>query len=320
MSTSPGPTPADGSGATSPEFNDLVAWLRDRPFEADTATIEVLRSRFEGLGRRFHNPPPGQFEPDNAGDVPVEWARSVDCIENGAILYLHGGGYAIGSIESHRDLCMRLSAATGIPALNVGYRLAPENRFPAALDDAVTAYRWLSEKMPADRIVVAGDSAGGGLAMSLLCEARAMELARPAGAVLFSPLVDLAHEGASVHTQAALDPIVTPAGSQMYAVRYLSKDGNYKEPRASALYADLHDLPPILIQVGTSEVLLDDSLRLARKIRKSGGRVDLDCWPEMIHIWPFFAAEVPEAREAIASAATFIRDVIGPEPENSSRR
>lgn len=300
---------ADGSGPTSLEFRHLLRWLRERPFEADTATIEVLRSRFEDLGKRFFAPPPTTFTPDDANGVPVEWAVSDGASKTGTILYLHGGGYAIGSIASHRDLCARLSAASGIPTLSVGYRLAPENPFPAALEDAVTAYRWLLQQTPdPSTIVVAGDSAGGGLAMSLLIEMRDHGLPGPGGAVLFSPLVDLAHEGTSVQSRAAEDPIVTPEGSHSYAVRYLGPNGDYKEPRASALYADLSDLPPVFVQVGTSEVLLDDSLRLARKIRSASGRVDLDVWPGMIHIFPFFAAQVPESREAILTAAAFIKE------------
>lgn len=310
MTTSHTPSPGDGTGPVSPEFAELLATLRERPFEADTATIDVLRERFENLGRLYSDPPAGAYEPADIGGVPVEWARAEGATGTGAVLYFHGGGYAIGSIDSHRDLCTRISAATRLPVLSVGYRLAPEAPFPAALEDALAAYEWLVAQVPAGSVVVAGDSAGGGLTMSLLCALRDLERPRPAGAVLFSPLVDLAHEGASVHTQAHLDPIVTPKGSHSYAVRYLGEDGDYRDPRASALYADLRNLPPVFVQVGTSEVLLDDSLRLARKIRGCGGEVELDCWPEMIHIFPFFASKVPESREAILTAAAFVRKVV----------
>lgn len=145
--------------------------------------------------------------------------------------------------------------------------------------------------------------------MSLVLEIRNLGLPSPGGVALFSPLVDLAHSGTSIQTRAAEDPIVTPEGSEAYAVRYMGSDGDYSEPRASALYADLHGLPPVLVQVGSAEVLLDDSLRLARKLKSSGVQVELDVWSDMIHIFQFFAAQVPESRAAIRAAAKFMQAV-----------
>ncbi|WP_009478630.1 alpha/beta hydrolase [Rhodococcus sp. JVH1] len=302
----------------SPEFTDLVERLRQSPFRADTTTVPKLRANFEKFAASFYNPPAAEFVRDNANGVDVEWTRVPGCDRSQVVLYLHGGGYSIGSIEGYRDFCARISEGSGSAVLSVGYRLAPEHRFPAALDDAVTAYRWLIDSgVHADRIVVAGDSAGGGLTVSMMVALRDAAIALPAAAVCISPLTDLAHTGASVLEKAYADPIVTPEGSHSYAVRYLGEQGDPTDPLASPLYADLHSLPPVLIQCGTAEVLLDDSLRLARRIRDAGGSVDLDVWPEMIHIFPFFASKVPESQRALRYLTAFVAQAFGREKNPS---
>ncbi|MFC9839635.1 alpha/beta hydrolase [Rhodococcus sp. NPDC127530] len=291
----------------SPEFTELVGRLRRSPFRADTTTVPELRANFEKFAASFYNPPTAEFVPDSANGVDVEWVRTPGCDRSRVVLYLHGGGYSIGSIAAYRDFCARISDGSGSAVLSVGYRLAPEHQFPAALDDAVTAYRWLLDTgVPADRIVVAGDSAGGGMTVATMVALRDAAVALPAGAVCISPLADLAHTGESVHEKAYADPIVTPEGSHSYAVRYLGEHGDPTDPLASPLYADLHALPPVLIQCGTAEVLLDDSLRLARKIRDAGGVVDLDVWPGMIHIFPFFASTIPESQQALRYLTAFV--------------
>lgn len=291
----------------SPEFTELVERLRQAPFRADTTTVPELRENFEKFAASFFDPPAAEFVPDNANGVDVEWTRAPGCDHSRVVLYLHGGGYSIGSIAAYRDFCARISEGSRSAVLSVGYRLAPEHRFPAALDDAVTAYRWLLDTgIRADRIVIAGDSAGGGMTMATLVALRDATIALPAAAVCISPLVDLAHTGATVHEKAYIDPIVTPEGSHSYGVRYLGEDGDLTNPLASPLYADLRSLPPILIQCGTAELLLDDSLRLARKLRDAGGIVDLDVWPEMIHIFPFFASKVPESQRALRYLNAFV--------------
>lgn len=296
----------------SPEFAALVDRLRQSPFRADTTPVADLRANFERFAASFYDPPDAEYVPDIADGVPVEWTRTPDCDRSRVVLYLHGGGYTIGSIEGYRDFCARISHGAGVTVLNVGYRLAPEHPFPAALDDAVTAFRWLVRNgVSADQILVAGDSAGGGLAVSTMVALRDRDFDVPAGAVCFSPLTDLAHTGSSVHEKADSDPIVTPEGSHAYAIRYLGADGDLYNPLASPLYADLRSLPPVLIQCGTAEVLLDDSLRLARRLRDSGGEVDLDVWPEMIHIFPFFASRIPESQRALSYATAFVARVLG---------
>lgn len=306
------PLRAPGTGHSA-EFEELLARLRARPFDADTTPVADLRANFERFAASIADPPPVTTEPVDAGGVPAEWARPGGGLSDAAVLYLHGGGYSIGSIPAYRDLSARLAVSTGVPVLTVDYRLAPEHRFPAALDDALAAYRWLLDAVPAERVVVAGDSAGGGLAAATALAAGRAGLPLPGGLVMISPLGDLAHTGRSVQVNAPVDPIVTPAGSHAYAERYLGPDGDPFHPLASPVFApseELGALPPCYIYVGTAEVLMDDSLRLARRMRDAGARVDLDVWPDMIHILPFFAARVPESATALGRIADWIRSSI----------
>ncbi|MCU1476905.1 MAG: hypothetical protein JWQ64_1598 [Subtercola sp.] len=302
--------------ATSPEFDAFIERMMAAPFAADTTPISDLRANFEKFAASFHDIPEStRFIPVNADGVDAEWAIADGADRRSAIVYVHGGGYAIGSIAAYRDMCARLSLYTGLAVLSVGYRLAPEHPFPAALDDVLTAYRWVlsaeGAAIPAARVVIAGDSAGGGLTVTALVALRDAGVKLPAAGVCLSPLTDLAHTGHSVTERAHLDPIVSPAGSHAYAVRYLGEDGDYTRPDASPLFAALHGLPPLLIQVGTSELLLDDSIRLARRVRDAGGEADLDVWPQMVHIFGFFASQIPESRHAVDYIARFIARHVG---------
>jgi len=291
----------------SAEYYRFIEKVRARP-KAENASVEERRAEYERIGSRLAPPPGVAFEPVDAGGVPAEWARPESGESDAAVLYMHGGGYAIGSIGSHRALCARLALASGMPVLSIDYRLAPEHRFPAAVDDALASYRWLLARCgDPGRIVLAGDSAGGGLVLATLLAAREAGLPQPAAAVCLSPLTDMAKEGASMRTHAHLDPIVDPAGSAENAQRYLGPDGDPRHPLASPLYGDLRGLPPLLVMVGTWEVLLDDSTRLAERARAAGVDVDLQVWEEMIHVWPFFASFFPEGQQAIDLAGDFIR-------------
>jgi len=224
------------------------------------------------------------------------------------MLYFHGGGYTIGSIASYRSFTGRLARATRGRLLSIGYRLAPEHPFPAALDDAVSSYRWLLEQgIPPSRIAVVGDSAGGGLALSLAIAVRDAGEPIPATIVVIGPSTDLAKEGASVKERAHLDPIVNYESSMAHALRYVGTQANLKHPLASPLYADLRGLPPLLIMVGTHEALFDDSTRLAAKAEAAGVEVQLDIWEEMIHVWPVFADILPEGRQAIDKIGDYIK-------------
>ncbi|MDT7706237.1 MAG: epsilon-lactone hydrolase [Pseudonocardiales bacterium] len=299
--------PAHPALTHSPEFRALLEQLRARPFAADVTPVPELREGFERFAAGFADPPKVDLETVDANGVSCEWARPPGGDTRGAVLYLHGGGFTIGSVPAYRDLSARLAVQTGCAVLTVEYRRAPENRFPAALDDAVAAYRWLTSTVEASSVVVAGDSAGGGLSLSTGLVARDRGLGLPAGLVLISPLADLAHTGRSVEANAAIDPVVTPAGSHAYAERYLGPDGDPFDPLASPLFADLAGLPPTYVQVGTAECLLDDSLRVARRLRDAGVPTELDVWPDMIHILPFFASRIPEAAAALDAVVAFVR-------------
>jgi acetyl esterase/lipase len=224
------------------------------------------------------------------------------------ILYVHGGGYVIGSINTHRELINRFSKAANARVLALNYRLAPEHPFPAPVDDATAAYRWLlSQGIQPNRVVVSGDSAGGGLTIAALVAIRDAKLPTPAAGVCLSPWVDMEGTGETMTTKASVDPMVQKQGLLEMASLYLSgKDP--KSPLASPLYADLKGLPPLLIQVGEAETLLDDANRITQRAKAAGVQVSLEVWPEMIHVWQMFAAVLPESQQAIDGMGKFVRE------------
>lgn len=296
----------------SPEFHRMVERMRTRAKAAGASqpTIEQLREAMEEVGRKFAPPAGVTFSPVDAAGVPAEWADPIGAEPGRTILYMHGGGYGVGSIASHRHLSAKLAHEAVARALSIDYRLAPEHPFPAAVEDAVAAARWLArEGIDPDRLVFAGDSAGGGLAIAACLALRDAGDPLPAAIVCMSPMVDLAKEGASMHTRAAIDPMLTPKSSTDYAMRYVGPGGALKAPLASPLYADLRRLPPMQILVGDWEILLDDSVRLAARARAAGVEVDLQVWEEMIHIWPYFADIIPEGREAIVCMGDYVRSM-----------
>lgn len=290
----------------SPEFYDLVKRMRARPRQLDQ-TVDQSRADFEAMSRNFKPAADASFERVDADGVAAEWVSTEAGKQLPVILFFHGGGYCIGSAETHRDLVSRLCTAAGARALSVDYRLAPENPFPAAVNDGVAAYRWLRRQgVPASSIVIAGDSAGGGLALATLLALEEAGDELPAGGVCMSPVTDHTKSGESMRTKVDLDPMVHPTSSTANSNRYLG-GADARTPLASPLYADLKGLPPLLILVGTSEVLLDDSTRFAERAKAAGVSVELDVWDEMIHIWPYFAAILPEARQAIDRMGAFIK-------------
>ncbi len=244
-----------------------------------------------------------------AGGVPAEWVTAAGANPDRVLLYFHGGGYSVGSVRSHWDLIARLSAATGCRVLALDYRRAPENLFPAPIEDATAAYGWLlAEGTVPGHIALAGDSAGGGICAATLVALRDAGTALPAAAVLLSPWVDLEARGASYETRAELDPMVQRQLSLALAAAYLGAEGDRRHPLASPLYADLAGLPPLLIQVGDHETLLDDATSFAAKARAAGVDVTLEVWDEMIHDFQLFAAELPDAQRAIEGIGSFIRE------------
>jgi len=238
--------------------------------------------------------------------VPGEWVTGSDAGSDGVLLYLHGGAYMLGSPISHRPLTAALVLASGMRVLALDYRLAPEHPFPAAVEDALAAYRWLLESgTPRERIVVGGDSAGGGLALALLVVARYFGMPLPAAALCLSPWVDLEMAGLSWFVNIGADPIL-PRRDTSAAQTYLN-GAPPTTPLASPLYADLAGLPPLLVQVGSVEPLYSEILAFVQKARMAGVDVTLEIWPEMFHVWQIFAAMLPEAREAVEHLATFAR-------------
>lgn len=266
-------------------------------------TLDQMRGDWE---RAYPADVPGYCKPVDAGGVPAAWIGDDTTRKDSVILFVHGGGFRMGSIASHRDLCFRIARATGCRALSLGYRLAPEHPFPAALDDAIAAYRRLLEQgYNANEIVLAGDSAGGGLAVSLMVALREQGIPMPRAAVLLSPWVDLTASGDSYRTRAAVDPVHQRAMVLILSKVYLA-GGDASDPRASPLFADLTGLPPLLIQAGDHETILDDAIRLVQNARAAGVDVTLDIAPDMIHVFQMYAEELAEARSAIADIGHFL--------------
>jgi len=245
------------------------------------------------------NPIPGDvtIRAVDAGGVPAEWQIPPGAHESRTILYFHGGGYIMGSPHFTRSLSVKLAAATGMRALSVDYRLAPEHPFPAGVDDCVAAYRWLLESGVDSRyIVVAGDSAGGYLTVQTLLRARAHDLDLPACAICLSPATDLALTGPSYLSNAPTDPVLADLGIFWWVEAHLAGADPY-DPAVSPLFADLAGLPPILIQVSTTEMLLDDARMFHKKAADMGVDVSLQTWEDTVHV--FQAFDLPEAAEAI---------------------
>lgn len=269
-------------------------------------SIEEQRAALDAMVTEFQLPDDVRAERVNASGVPAEWINTPGGVEGRVIYYLHGGGYNIGAVNTHRELISRLSRTAGARVLAIDYRLAPEHPFPAAVEDAMAAYRWLlSTGVDPRGIVIAGDSAGGGLTMATLVSLRDEGEPLPAAAVCLSPWVDLEELGESIVRNAECD-ILRREDLLKWAEAYL-REAYPRTPLAAPLYADLTELPPLLIQVGTAEVLLDDSTRLADRARSAGVEVVLEPWDDMTHVWQFWAAVLPEGQQAIDRIGAFVQ-------------
>ena len=270
-----------------------------------------LRALYAKIADAHALPGNVSYQAVDAAGVRAEWLRGPQVRDDRVMLYLHGGCYATGSVETHRDLITRLSIEASMRVLGLNYRLAPFHPFPAAVEDATAAYRWLLEiGIEPARIAFAGDSAGAGLALAATVSIRDAGLPLPGAVVCISPWVDLAVTGASMKSKATEDPIVSRDMLLGWGKLYLG-DHDPRTPLASPLYADLRGLPPLLVQVGSAEVLLDDSARLAERATASGVNVTLEVWPDMIHVWHTFAPILPEARQAIERIGKFVRSHLG---------
>jgi epsilon-lactone hydrolase len=237
-----------------------------------------------------------------------EWSIAPGSEPSRVLLFFHGGGYCSGSVVSHRRMVTEAGRAAGARTLAVGFRLAPEHPFPAALDDALTAWRWLIRQgISAAHIAVGGDSAGGGLTLALINQLRGANEELPGCAWLVSPWTDLTMSGATLASKDAVDPLIHKAYLEELAAAYVPAGIDRKDPRVSPLYADLHGLPPVLIQVGSAETLLDDSTRLAAAAGAADVAVTLEVWPDMIHAFPMWNARLEPGRRALAHAGAFMR-------------
>jgi monoterpene epsilon-lactone hydrolase len=291
---------------TVAQLDSLITLLRSRP-APETPDVVQSRERYEKMAVVLGGAPDAKCEKVDAGGVPAEWVGAPGFDADRAVLYLHGGGYAIGSINTHRRMAYDISAACGARVLVIDYRLAPEHPFPAAVEDATKAWRWLLQQaIKPSRLAIAGDSAGGGLTIATLVNLRDQKLALPACAVAISPWVDLEGVGTSMTTRSAQDPMVQKAGLKWMADMYL-KGKDPKTPLAAPLHADLKDLPPVLVQVGSAETLLDDATRLAEKLHTAGSEVKLSVWPNQLHVFPFFAPILSEGRDGCIEIGTYIR-------------
>ena len=290
----------------SAELQMVLDLLRAQPLPREQSFAEQ-RAALESLTGMAPRPEDVTFTPFQVGGRPAEWVAAPGASDARALLYLHGGGYCVGSINTHRHLAADLSRAAGLRVLVLDYRLAPEHPFPAAVDDAVAAYRFLLDSgLDRRALAIAGDSAGGGLTAATLLALRDADLPLPAAAALLSPWLDLTQSGESMESRAAVDPMVQRASLQRMADAYLN-GADARTPLASPLFADLRHLPPLLIHVGTAETLLDDSRRFAERATSAGVDATLEVWDDMVHVWHAFGFVLPEARDANARIADFFR-------------
>jgi monoterpene epsilon-lactone hydrolase len=290
-----------------PEIEAVREILSSSPRPADLA---ARRARLDALGARYEVPSDVQVQPVRANGVPAEWTQTPEADVDRVIMFLHGGGYVSGSIASHRHMLAETGRQARARTFAIDYRLAPEHPFPAALDDAVAAYGFLlASGYRPENIALAGESAGGGLALATAVTLRDTGVALPACLWCSSPWVDLTASGASMATKAPVDPLIQKPYLLELAACYLN-GASPLAPLASPLHADLRGLPPMLIQVGSAETLLDDAVRLAGVAGAADVSVTLQIWPDMIHAWHLFYQQVAAGRRALVSVGAFVRSIL----------
>ena len=292
----------------SRELEKLTEQMRAiGPVSSDPMSMRRMYSRAPA----YPKPADITWETVDAAGVPAEWVTPQDCEPDRAIVYLHGGGYATGSVESFRAVSSHLARAARSRVLAVDYRLAPEHPYPAALDDAIAAYGFVRAAGFAPRqVALVGDSSGGGLVLGTLLALRDAGEPLPRTAVCLSPWTDLTLSGASIRTNADVDPMVSASTLELMAEAYLG-DLDRRTPNASPLFADLAGLPPLLVQVGSTEILLDDAERFADAATDAGVDVTLEVWDGAIHVWHSFADLLPEARDAMARIGAYLDQRFG---------
>jgi acetyl esterase/lipase len=291
------------------------------PHQTDIAAIRALlsskprpvgwparRQRLDEIGSVWPVAADVSLTPVDIDGIPGEWSTVPGSNSSRVLLFLHGGGYCSGSILSHRRMVSEAGRAGAVRTLAIGYRLAPENPFPAAFDDAVTAWHFLRRQgIAAEHIAIGGDSAGGGLSLAVALKLHVLQEELPACLWLVSPWTDLTMSGSTLITKDAADPLIHKGYLCELADGYLGHTADRKDPRVSPLFADLTGMPPILIQVGSDETLLDDALRLAAAAGEADVPVTLEIWPHMIHAWHLWNARLESGRQALGNAGSFMR-------------
>ncbi len=284
--------------------HEQIVELMAQGLGLDALSVEEQRAAMEASVGMFPAEADVVAGTVDAGGVPADWVTVEGQVADRVVLYLHGGGYVMGSRNTHRGLAGRIARAAGARILLPDYRLAPESPFPAAIEDAMTCWRWLvAAGIPPEQMAIAGDSAGGGLALATLLAIKAEGGPLPACAVGLSPWTDLEGTGPTAEPGAVDDPMLTPEGLRMSGQQYAAAD--LRNPLAAPLYGDLSGLPPLLLQVGTREVLLSDSTRFAEIAEAAGVPVTLEIEEGLIHVWQMFAG-VPEAESAVERIGAFI--------------
>jgi acetyl esterase/lipase len=290
----------------SQEIDVVRALLTSKPRPVGWAE---RRARLDEVGAAWPVAGDVSLEAVNAGGRPSEFSLAPGSDPSKVLLFFHGGGYCSGSIVSHRRMVTEAGRACGVRTLAVGYRLAPEHPFPAALDDAVAAWRHLRGiGIEAGKILVGGDSAGAGLALALLQQLSAAGEALPACAWLVSPWTDLTMSGDTLITKDADDPLIHQGYLEELAAAYAPAGMDRKDPRLSPLFAHLRGLPPLLVQVGSEETLLADATRFAEAAGAARVAITLEIWPHMIHAWPVWNARLEPGRRALTHLGAFVRE------------
>ena len=278
-----------------------------RTIDAKTADVQAMRHRWHSWAGVLGTSQGVTIEACELRGLNAEWLTPKNAADGKLLLYLHGGGYIMGSCSTHRELASHIASATGVRTLLPEYRLAPEHPFPAAIDDAIGIYRALiADGYAAQDIVIAGDSAGGGLTMATLLSLRDARDPLPSAACMLSPWLDLSATGESMTTRANQDPWFKP-NDMPIVTSYYCEESQLRHPLASPVFADLSDLPPLFIQVGEDEILLSDSTRCAENVAAAGGNIELEIWPGMWHVFQVFVHRMPESRDAIRKIGEFIR-------------
>jgi acetyl esterase/lipase len=289
----------------------LMIDMRSQRAEMAPPTLEEMRANSGMMGAMTGEPEGVTFTEVDAGGVPAIWAVPAQGADDRVLEYLHGGGYVLGSAETHKRLAGHLANAIGCRVLDVDYRLAPENPHPGPVEDSVKAYRWLLDQgYRPEHIAISGDSAGGGLTLATVLKLSSDDLPQPAAAVPLSPWADMEGLGETMQTNADHDVLLTLDGLKGMADMFVA-GGDTRDPLAAPIYGDYRGVCPLYIQVGADEMLLDDARRVAAKARADGVEVQVDEFPEMQHVFQMAVGNMPEADDAVARVGAYLRPRLG---------